>query len=366
MSKSNGRIYKQAGCSTWSIVYFKAGRRIRESTGSRDESVAKQRLRQRLHELDTGEWIQHQNLRVSDLWEAYEREMRINDRKRPQVTTTRWKKHLEPFFGYRRIMSVGTDQLDQYVDARRQEQAANATINREMAVLRKMFRLGYYATPRKVAHLPKFPHLREDNARTGFIEPQDYKSLAAAAPDLAIRAMLEIYYTYGWRKSELIRMRVNQIDLKARVIRLEPGTTKNREGREVFMTDTVHMLLTECAHGKNPDSYLFTREGGKPVLEFKQAWKKMCDAAGIVLLLHDLRRTAARNLRRAGVAEGVIMKIGGWKTRSVFERYNIVSSLDRREAMMKLEIARSHDFSHDSPQRDEQENRDENRSYSKQ
>jgi hypothetical protein len=55
--------------------------------------------------------------------------------------------------------------------------------------------------------------------------------------------------------------------------------------------------------------------------------------------LHDLRRTAARNLRRAGIAEGVIMKIGGWKTRSVFERVAIVNRTDIVDAMRKLQIA---------------------------
>jgi hypothetical protein len=64
------------------------------------------------------------------------------------------------------------------------------------------------------------------------------------------------------------------------------------------------------------------------------------------LLFHDLRRTGARNLRRAGVAEGVIQKIGGWKTRSVFERYVIVDQRDIADAMRKLEIDRQKTHDH--------------------
>jgi integrase len=144
------------------------------------------------------------------------------------------------------------------------------------------------------------------------------------------------------------------------VLRLE--TSKNGEKREVPMTDTVHALITECAAGKEPDDYLFTRNG-RPVLDFRDEWKKLCSDAGVTLLVHDLRRTAARNLRRAGVAEGVIMKIGGWKTRSVFERYNIVNAQDMREALGKL---KSHKNSHNSPQQNKTGNGHGDAGYSKQ
>ena len=72
--------------------------------------------------------------------------------------------------------------------------------------------------------------------------------------------------------------------------------------------------------------------------DFRRAWIKACEQAGVPgLLFHDLRRTAARNLRRAGVPETVIMKIGGWRTRSVFERYAIVSRNDNTDAMLQLQ-----------------------------
>jgi integrase len=152
--------------------------------------------------------------------------------------------------------------------------------------------------------------------------------------------MVEVGRTYGWRVSEVKKMRVNQVDLLQRVISLHPGTTKNREGRTVTMTDAVFNLLTECVRGKNPEDFVFTRSNRKPIRDFRKLWANACAYAGCAdLLFHDLRRTAARNLRRAGVAEGVIQRIGGWKTRSVFERYNIVTQTDIADAMLKLQAA---------------------------
>ncbi len=133
-------------------------------------------------------------------------------------------------------------------------------------------------------------------------------------------------------------MRVSQLDLAPRVIRLEPGTTKNLDGREVLMTASIHKLLSALLHSKSPDDYVFTRDNGKPVRDFRGVGQNACTHAGVPeLLFHDLRRTGARNLRRAGVAEGIIMKIGGWRTRSVFEGYAIVSRSDMSDAILKLQ-----------------------------
>ncbi len=104
------------------------------------------------------------------------------------------------------------------------------------------------------------------------------------------------------------------------------------------MTDEVYKLLSALVHGKASQDHVFTRSNGRPVCDFRVTWKNACTHAGVPdLLFHDLRRTGARNLRRAGVAEGIIMKIGGWRTRSVFERYAIVSRSDMNEAILKLQ-----------------------------
>ena len=167
------------------------------------------------------------------------------------------------------------------------------------------------ATPAKLLRLPAFPKLTENNVRKGFLEDSQYAELVEACSQLWFRAMLECGRTYGWRVSELKNLRAEQLDFAERVIRLEPGTTKNGEGREVVMTDAVYTLLQACVIGKAQSDYVFTRENGNQVKDFRETWAKACKAAGVpALLFHDLRRTAARKLRRAGIAEGVIMKSG--------------------------------------------------------
>jgi integrase len=176
--------------------------------------------------------------------------------------------------------------------------------------------------------------------------------------------MLSVGYNYGWREGEILMMRVNQIDLADRTIRLEVGTTKNGHGRIAKMTQEVYALLQACAVKKQPEDHLFTREDGSAVLDFRGAWQGACVRAGlgkffcrncdqvmpkrkctcgsrrrkyIGLLFHDLRRTGVRNLRRLGVAESVAMKISGHKTSSVFRRYDIVEMADLADAAARLD-----------------------------
>lgn len=232
---------------------------------------------------------------------------------------------------------------------RQKENAKNATINRELALLKRMLRLGMLASPAKVLRVPGFPKLAENNVRKGFLEDSQYRLLVKACPQLWFRSMVECGRTYGWRVNELKNLRVDQVDLVERTIRLEPGTTKNGDGREVVMTDAVYTLLCACVSGKEKSAYVFTRENGKPVRDFRGTWAKACEMAEVPdLLFHDLRRTAARNLRRAGIAEGIIQRIGGWKTRSVFERYAIVTRTDIADAMRKLETHEREHVTEDS------------------
>ncbi len=365
--KGTGSMFKQPGCRTWMIKYYQGGKCVREATGLTDRQAVRQKLNQRLNQIDTGNFAgpQMERIPVDDLAQDFLRDYRVNCRKSVGHAEARWEKHLKPFFGMMRVSAVTSDVIAKYVDARLQEGAENSTINRELAALRRMFRLGYHATPPKVFRLPAFPRLREDNVGTGFLEDGQYDNLKSEISEAWLRAFIEVARTFGWRKRELLSLRVRQVNLRQRVIRLEPGTTKNRDAREGYMTQNIYALISQCVQGKSPDDFVFTRADGKPVLDFRKAWRNLCGQAGlgrmvccncsrpvadekcatcggaklkyVGLILHDLRRTAARNLRKAGVAEGVIMRVGGWRTRSIFERYNIVSQADQQDAMRKLE-----------------------------
>lgn len=363
-----GGVWKRG--KLYSIFYSVKGRRVREKTGSSNYAVAQQLLKRRVGEVARGEFngLEAERIRVSELWEPFLRDRKIKGRGLEHLKR-RWTLHLEPFIAQYRASDVGTDLLNEYVEARQNEGTSNATINRELAVIRGMLRLAYFAKPQKVRSLPKFPRLDESqNVRTGFLDPKNYQALADNANKIGLwmRALFEIAYTWGWRKGEL-KMQVRQVDFDANEVRLDPGKTKTKRGRAVTMTPTIRALLTECARGKQPDDLLFTRAKGQPVNDFRSAWHRLCVLSGVGhmvcpdcdqivakgkcscggrrlryrgLTVHDLRRTAVRNMVRAGIPEHTAMAISGHKTRSVFDRYDIVDQRDISNAMLKLEQAR--------------------------
>jgi integrase len=342
--RGTGRIYQQKGSAVWWIKFYRNGEPFRESTGTTDKRKATRALNQRLAEVTTGKFLgpNIERTGVKELAEDFLRDYRINGKSSMDDAEARWRRHIQPFFGTLRASQVTSSLLNAYIDRRQEAGASNATINRELAALKRMFNLGRRATPPKVVFVPAFPRLAENNIRQGFLEDAQYEKLLESCPELWFQTVVELGATYGWRIGELKKLGVNQVELMNWVIRLHPGTTKNKEGREVKMTKTVHALLTLCVEGKGPNEYVLTWPNGKPVKDFRGTWEKACEAAGVPnLLFHDLRRTAARNYRRAGIAEGVIMKIGGWKTRSVFERYAIVDHSDVEDAVVKLEARRN-------------------------
>ena len=295
-TRGSGSIFKQRGSRIWWIKYYRHGVPYRESAHTTDRAKARKFLSRRLAEIATGTFngLEVERITIAELADGFLRDYKVNGRRSLDDVEARWRLHIQPFFASMRAASVTSDLLARYVDERQKEGAASSTINRELAALNRMYRLGLASTPPKVYRVPAFPHLAEDNVRRGFLEDGQYQKLVEGS-DLWFRAIVEVGRTYGWRISELREMKVSQVNLLNRTIRLEPGTTKNGEGQEVSMTKSVYELLGGCISGKGADDCVFTRADGKAVRDFRELWRNACVAAGIPnLLFHDLRRTAAR------------------------------------------------------------------------
>jgi integrase len=340
--RGTGRLYQPKGNSRWYVQYYRDGKCIREATGTTNKTDARKLLEKRLAQIKTHTYVEPKVERtlVRDLIDGLRIEYQNQDCKSWADVEARWRLHLEPVFGNFRAVNVRTKDLKDYQNARKQEGASNGTINRELAALKTMFRIGL--EDEKVIRMPKFPKELDEDAsvRKGFLEDDQYSKLATATAKrgLWLRSMFEVGYRFGWRVGELLNLRVKQVDLAERTIRLEVGETKNGEAREANMPQLMYWLIQQCVSGKQPDDFVFTRVKEEQVKDFRGAWSAATTEARVPdLLFHDLRRTAARNLVRSGVSERVAMEITGHLTRNVFDRYNITAARDKKLAAQRMD-----------------------------
>ena len=230
-----------------------------------------------------------------------------------------------------------------YIEHRQAQGAANATINRELAAPRRMFTLAIDAG--KLLMRPKIHLLQEQNARQGFFERDQLVGvLARLSP--ALQAVVTFAYWTGWRRSEILALEWSRVDRKAGIVRLDVGTTKNKDGREFHCGAIVELremmdrqwAARETLKNAGRIVPLVFHRKGKPISSYRKALHAACKAAGCPgRLMHDFWRTAIRNLERAGVSRSVAMKVTGHKTENGYRRYAIVSSGDLADAARKLQ-----------------------------
>jgi len=154
----------------------------------------------------------------------------------------------------------------------------------------------------------------------------------------------------GTRRNELLHLERRQLDLESGKITLDPGTTKNRQGRVIYLPPEALEALKvwdETTRALEREEGVIVRRvfhrHGKPIRHFPyELWHSACAKAEITgrRRLHDFRRTAARSYRASGVPEGIVMQICGWKTRSMFDRYDIKNEDDLREAAVQVTTVR--------------------------
>ena len=332
--------------ATWWIKYYQGGRAVRESTGTTKETVARRILRTREGDVERGIPIVPQMGRITfeDAAEDLLNDYKVNGKRTQADAKRRIDLHLKPAFKGKRLLSVTTPAIRSYVVARQDEGAAPATINRELAVLKRMFTLAVQAG--KLHAKPHIPMLQENNVRSGFFEAAQFEGVCLHLPAPLV-PLVRFAYLTGWRlRSEILPLEWRQVDWTGRVVRLDPGTTKNREGRSFPFTAALETLLkgqlTEHERLKQAGrlvALVFHRDGER-IRTFRRSWLSACTAAGVPgRIPHDFRRTAVRNLERAGVSRSVAMAMVGHKTESIYRRYAIVDAGVLREAAAKIDGA---------------------------
>ena len=196
-------------------------------------------------------------------------------------------------------------------------------------------------TPPKINIIPYIPMLHENNSRKGFFEHGEFIALRDALPQY-LKLFVTFGYNTGWRHSEIANLKWSQVDLVNGIVRLEVGETKNDEARTFYLDEELKEKFQDLYESRKTGGYIspfvfLNHTGTDRIKRFDKAWKKACRDAGIgVRLFHDFRRTAVRNMVRAGVPERVAMMVSGHKTRSVFDRYNIVDDKDLVTATKSL------------------------------
>jgi integrase len=189
--------------------------------------------------------------------------------------------------------------------------------------------------------------LHVENARKRFFEPAQYRAVVNHLPDY-LRPVASVAYITGWRtKSELLTHLWRHVDFTNGWLRLDPGESKNGEGREFPFTPELLSLLQQQREVVKAIErkhscvipWVFVHPDGRRIKDFRGAWAKACKAAGVPgRLVHDFRRTAVRNLERAGVPRSAAMKLTGHKTEAVYRRYAITDSAMLQEAAVKLAV----------------------------
>jgi integrase len=411
--------------ATWWIRYSVpggGGERF-ESSKSTEKKDALRLLHDRLKEIDQRQ-IGPKGVTVRNLLDLHLRDLKIRRLPSYKANEGYVRNHLEPALGRILADRLTTDQISDFIEKKQGQGLEDATINRFLEALRKGYHLGRDASPALVARVPRFRMLELDNVREGTLEPEEYRHLLGFLP-FYLQMVLVIGYHWGMRRGEILKLRWDQVDWAAGVVRLERNQTKGkqarvapiygelrgwlerayldrREGEETIVSYRAEehdrrpgentgrprkpggLFETAEAWGVTPKtarrildlnlegdelaaelgrarkisasrlgrlpttgsgrrggplpSIARPRSAGKSVQSIKTAWETARKAAGVPeLLVHDLRRTAARNMIQAGLSEKEAMKITGHKTTAMFRRYTIVDERDMVEAGRKME-----------------------------
>jgi len=334
--RKNGSFYESPN---WWIGFYHRGKEIRESSQSQSEADAKRLLKRKVTAVAAGKVLPREDkLTFDELAKDIENDYRVNG-KRTLADLSYRVGHLREFFGMDRAIDITTDRGRAYQRKRLDKGAAPATINREMAALRRMLSLAFNAG--KLSRIPKLEMLAENNVRENFLEHGSFMTLLSNLPE-DVRDLVEFEYLSGWRQGSAKMLAWADIDIQTQTARLRSANSKNKTVWVLPLTGKLLEIIQRRMTQRRLDCLFVFHRKGQRIKDFHDAWATACKKSGLVpgragVVPHDLRRCAARNLSRAGVQEQIAMRITGHKTSSMYRRYRIVDERDLREATENLD-----------------------------
>lgn len=354
--RGTGCIRKVRGSKFWHIYYYCNGRQIRESSKSTSKTAAERLLQRRFAEMgfgftasaQTSSKLKYEEIRQS-LIDDYHIHRHNSLFIRPDGTeSVQGIADLDGFFAGRRVANITTDVLRAFIRERKKPNhtgypAQNSTINRNLAMLHCMMNLALREG--KIQFIPPFPKLEEKPPRHGFVERGEFDKLQNEFPK-RLRPILTFLYLTGRSLGEAGQICWKQVDFDALEIRLEQNGRDSGKPR-IIPLDGLEELVAELRQKKDAGESQHDRVFC--MTNLRKVWRRACIRRGLGrmdflpsgrevysgLLMRDLRRSALRNMIDSGVAEKVAMEISGHTSREVFDRFNIVSTRQLREAMKK-------------------------------
>ena len=290
--KGMGRIFKRG--EVWWVAYSHRGHEYRESTktaGTKGETLAGKLLKKRIGEIGRGRLIGPNEEKVT--FEAMAKDL-VNDYKNNGKRSVRSAelsvRHLHGFFALDRAVDITTDRIRAYIADRQSTDAANASINRELSALKRMFTLAVQAG--RLATRPHIPMLDEENARQGFVDHESFLALCNALPDYLQDPVAFLYYA-SWRVSEMRGLEWRDVDLPGRVIRLRPELSKNKTGRVLPLSGELLEVIARAADRRRLDCPSVFHVDGQPIGDFRKAWWKACITVGLGAMVPTGKLTPA-------------------------------------------------------------------------
>lgn len=349
--RGQGRVFRpkvgDRETKVWWLDYGVRGVQHRESSGTRSKREAIAMLRERIGKRTDGTLAgRPERVTLVELRAGLQRHYLLEG----NASWTRAEQafvHLEEHFGAdARAIDITRRAVSEYQEARLVAGAARNTVRYETGVLNAAF--GVALASDVLTNAPKFPQLGEGEKRSGFFGSADFAALIVELP-ADVADLVRFARMTGWRRGEVTGLLWPQVEWgddqypgthtepepgPNACIRIGEAQTKGGDSRQFPLRDADELRELLLSRWRARKGLHVFHRAAKPIGDFRKVWDRACRAAGVPgRLFHDLRRTAARDFRQAGVSEGEIMKLCGWKTRDMFDRYNIIDDKDLSRAV---------------------------------